>query len=247
VRQGRRKCWLSMGLGTPRAPACISPSPQMPSPGLRLGDRLQPPIALGFVSSTPPAKIGTICSAGARRARGEPWEGAAGQPGSDPPCFALGSQAEKRCKRAVRRGGAAWGSALVSAGGRSCLRAFSKAPNNLMVEMGRGNQMGDIRPCPGRNPYCHIQRLFWCFRRKSNSRERNKAAGEDTQLPLPRVAAKHNGKSFEAWRQGSQPQPVSAPPLPVFQAWHRDAGGEARSPMPSPATSLQFSQANCLS
>lgn len=106
MRQGRRKHGLSTGLSTPQTPICITLSPQMSSPGLCLGDRLQPPMALGFVSSAPPVKIGTICSVGAGKAWGEPWEGAAGQPPLDPPCFAHGSQA--KTVQVWQMGRAAW-------------------------------------------------------------------------------------------------------------------------------------------
>lgn len=115
MRQGRHKWRLGTGLGTPQTPTCISPSPQMSSPGLRSGDRLQPPIALGFVSSAPPAKIGTICSAGAGKAPGGEW----GSPGKGPlgshagtlpaspsACEEKTPRASERCKRVEPHG--AW-------------------------------------------------------------------------------------------------------------------------------------------
>lgn len=52
MRQGRRKCLLSTGLGTPQAPR---PHRCHPS-GPRLGARLQPRSAPGFVSSTSPCE-----------------------------------------------------------------------------------------------------------------------------------------------------------------------------------------------
>lgn len=90
MRQGRRKCLLSTGLGTPRAPR-----PHRCHPPPR-GCVWEPGCSLAALRALfpppPPAKIGTICSAGAAEERGERGALAgpaghgqcrAGQPGSD--------------------------------------------------------------------------------------------------------------------------------------------------------------------
>lgn len=106
VRQGRRKCLLSAGLGTPQAPRphrCRPPGGVW-EPGCSLAAlrALFPP--------PPPAKIGTICSAGAgrrggsggalARAAGHGQRGAAwlGHSRLCPPCAAHG-QGEPRGAR----------------------------------------------------------------------------------------------------------------------------------------------------